>query len=122
MIKNYDGKTLIRYDTLENWNTVNPVLAKGEFVIATSGDKTYQKCGDGIKTFTELPIINSSGDENPLSINTTGEGNAVTDISLLNNVMSVKRNILFATRTENNLKQDAMTEVTNEQILAIINS
>lgn len=57
MINNADGKTLLRYDTLENWNRVNPVLAKGEFVIVIDNGKAFMKCGDGTKTFSALPYI-----------------------------------------------------------------
>lgn len=42
-----------RNDTLENWNSVNPVLALGELAIITNTGG--YKIGDGINTFKDLP-------------------------------------------------------------------
>lgn len=45
-----------REDTLENWETVNPVLEKGEPAIVRDGtDGRWLKIGDGATPFSALP-------------------------------------------------------------------
>lgn len=57
----------LKYDTLQNWTTNNPVLLEGEIAITTipTGQTLQQvtppavvfKVGDGTSTFTELPYV-----------------------------------------------------------------
>ena len=50
-----------RRDTLANWKATNPILADGEFGLVASDSTnphkyTYWICGDGISTFSQLPM------------------------------------------------------------------
>ena len=54
----------LKYDTLTNWDTNNPVLLKGEIALvdpgitANDGSATIMiKVGDGTKKFSELGYI-----------------------------------------------------------------
>lgn len=58
MIINSDGKTLLRCDTEANWNSVNPILAKGETIIVVLANGSQRlKSGDGEKHYNDLPFI-----------------------------------------------------------------
>lgn len=52
-----------RYDTLEAWETANPVLLTGEIAVCVysgaEGDEpsVYVKIGDGVKNFVDLPFL-----------------------------------------------------------------
>ncbi len=51
-------RLLLRNDSLENWESINPVLLKGEVGVAWSADVAQPprcKVGDGVKTWQELP-------------------------------------------------------------------
>lgn len=47
----------IRHATAENWTTRNPVLAQGEYGLES--DTFLIKIGDGIRSWTHLPYLNS---------------------------------------------------------------
>ena len=48
-----------RNDTVENWASNNPILAKGEIGAET---ETYKiKVGDGSTAWNDLPYLNGSG-------------------------------------------------------------
>lgn len=62
--KKLNTRLRLKYDTLDNWSSANPVLLKGEVGIVytetTTDSITYQpailfKVGDGTKKFSELP-------------------------------------------------------------------
>lgn len=65
--KTLNTKILLRIDTLEAWNTANPVLLKGEMGIATVPATTEPvapasvliKVGDGTAAFADLPYISA---------------------------------------------------------------
>lgn len=68
MIINSDGKTKIRYDTETNWSSVNPLLDKGEIIIAISENGSQKiKCGDGVQRYNNLPFISSGDDTTSVS-------------------------------------------------------
>ena len=47
-----------RSDTLENWETVNPVLEKGELSIVSDGKNgQFMKIGNGETLWSELPYV-----------------------------------------------------------------
>ena len=55
-------RILLRSDILSNWNSVNPVLAKGELAVVfdptvTGSRKIRAKIGDGVSHFTDLPYL-----------------------------------------------------------------
>lgn len=54
----------IRRDTLADWNSNNPVLQNGE--IAFVMDQNKIKIGDGVNTFSNLPYLGSSVDDDQL--------------------------------------------------------
>lgn len=48
----------LRRDTLENWNSVNPVIAQGEMCLESQSDGTYKmKIGDGVRNWSNLPYF-----------------------------------------------------------------
>ena len=47
MVCNDDGTLTLRYDTVENWSKVNPILEYGELVIVTDNNTTKLKAGNG---------------------------------------------------------------------------
>ena len=54
----------LRRGNLSNWNTANPVLANGEFVlVSTNNDSVWNayKIGNGIAAFNSLPIYEYTG-------------------------------------------------------------
>ncbi|MBQ2135407.1 MAG: hypothetical protein II201_00815 [Clostridia bacterium] len=54
-----NAKFCFRSDTLENWESLNPVLGKGEFAVVLSEEGSNRvKIGDGVKQFTELAFWN----------------------------------------------------------------
>lgn len=57
-----DAKFCFRTDSLENWESANPILEKGEFCVAEfeNGDKGI-KIGDGQTAFCELAWWQSVG-------------------------------------------------------------
>ena len=57
MICNDDGTLCLRCDTLDNWNSVNPVLEQGELVIVEHNGKHMLRCGDGVRTFDKLGYV-----------------------------------------------------------------
>ena len=51
-------RLVFRRDTLENWETNNPILMSGEPSIATDAKgNIYLKIGNGIDAWTDLPIF-----------------------------------------------------------------
>jgi len=52
--KTVQSRMINRTDTLENWNTINPLLLKGEFSLI-EGDARY-KVGDGKSRWRDLPF------------------------------------------------------------------
>lgn len=52
-----NGKTVIRYDTLDNWNKFNPILEKSELIAVTNNKEIKLKVGDGVSKFNVLPFI-----------------------------------------------------------------
>ena len=47
----------LRSDTLENWQTENPVLLAGEPAVVTDAeDENWLKIGDGVSNWTSLPF------------------------------------------------------------------
>lgn len=57
MVCNDDGTLTLRYDTLENWSKVNPILEYGELVIVTDNNTTKLKAGNGKTRFNDLPYV-----------------------------------------------------------------
>lgn len=57
MICNNDGILTLRCDTLDNWNSVNPILEFGELVIVTVNNTIRLKAGNGISKFKDLPFV-----------------------------------------------------------------
>ena len=47
-----------KYDTEENWTTLNPVLLSGESIYSVTDGKLKSKVGDGQTTYNNLPFIN----------------------------------------------------------------
>lgn len=46
-----------RRDTIDNWQSVNPILAAGEFIIVRTSDNTQTigyKAGNGVNRFNDL--------------------------------------------------------------------
>lgn len=121
MIINSDGKTKIRYDTETNWSRVNPLLDKGEIIIAISENGSQKiKCGDGVQRYNNLPFISSGDDTTSVSwADIYGKPTTFTP-------SAHDHDDRYYTESETNSKlngkQDSMTEVTNEEILAILNS
>ena len=57
-MRNDDGKIIIRYDTLENWERVNPVIEFGELIGVLNTDKsTKLKVGNGEDKFLDLKYV-----------------------------------------------------------------
>lgn len=59
-----------RRDTLANWQSQNPILADGEFILVamdSSKPREYNKwaCGNGTSTFTQLVLKDYGGEGNP---------------------------------------------------------
>ena len=59
-----------RRDTLANWQSQNPILADGEFILIamdSSKPREYNKwaCGNGTSTFTQLVLKDYGGEGNP---------------------------------------------------------
>lgn len=56
-----NNRTILRFDTLANWQSVNPILLKGELVVVNDTSQstlTFKiKCGDGQHNFNDLPFI-----------------------------------------------------------------
>ena len=85
------GGTVINYNdivlrtgTSEEWNTVNPILKKGEIVFdSTKGDI---KIGDGVSTFTDLRYLADVNDS-IIELDNIDE----TDSNILNNIKSGNR-------------------------------
>lgn len=58
MIRTDDGENTVRFDTLENWQSVNPNLEFGEMIAVTdSGNNHLLKCGNGTDKFNQLSYI-----------------------------------------------------------------
>ena len=50
-----NARFAFRSDTLENWESINPILRAGEFGIVTNGSETQKvKIGDGVTPWNEL--------------------------------------------------------------------
>ena len=57
-MRNDDGKIIIRYDNLENWERVNPVIEFGELIGVLNTDKsTKLKVGNGEDKFLDLKYV-----------------------------------------------------------------
>lgn len=59
-----------RRDTLANWQSQNPILADGEFILVamdSANPRNYNKwaCGNGTSTFTQLVLKDYGGEGNP---------------------------------------------------------
>lgn len=57
MANTLNTRVQTRYDTLTNWNTMNPVLLKGEIAVVTDGGEIYIKIGDGVNNFKSLKYL-----------------------------------------------------------------
>lgn len=58
---NDDGCLTLRYDSLENWNKINPTLSQGELVIVNDNGKYMLKAGNGSSNFKSLEFVGGSG-------------------------------------------------------------
>lgn len=57
-MRNDDGKIIIRYDTLENWERVNPVIEFGELIgVLNTDNSTRLKVGNGEDKFLDLKYV-----------------------------------------------------------------
>lgn len=55
---------LLRRDSAENWERVNPVLKNGEYItVITASGEIKHKSGDGVRTYKQLPFEQSSSEE-----------------------------------------------------------
>ena len=59
-IKNINTRIKQKVDTIENWESSNPILLKGEIAIVASTNATQIKIGDGVSNFKSLPYISSN--------------------------------------------------------------
>lgn len=63
-------------DTDANWTSANPVIGPGVLIVVISTDpgvlSDQIKIGDGVSTYTALPILNAAGNGAYLGIATTG--------------------------------------------------
>lgn len=57
MVQSDNGSNCLRYDTLEEWERVNPVLEYGELVIVKDNGKLKLKAGDGETAFNDLGYV-----------------------------------------------------------------
>lgn len=146
MIYNNDGAIQLRYDTLINWDNANPILKKGEVGVANDNGQRKVKVGDGITNWSNLPYIaGGSGDvtqinwgdvlEKPTTFTPSAHNHndiyyseSEIDDKLNTKLETVKVNgtalsvVSKSVNIDLSGKQDNMTEVTNEEILAILNS
>ena len=55
--KYLNARVQLKKDTAANWESANPVILAGEFIIVTTASgETRFKVGDGIKRYTQLPF------------------------------------------------------------------
>lgn len=82
-----------RRDTLENWSTINPMLADGEFIIVRDNTNTYTigyKTGNGYSRFNDLgynsnvTFLNELGDNEQAGISQKFTGQIINDYNISN--------------------------------------
>ena len=54
----FNARVSNKIDSLENWESNNPVLLEGEIIIINSPDGQKIKIGNGINNFKDLPLYN----------------------------------------------------------------
>lgn len=69
----------LRRDTIENWESANPILAQGEFAIVLASKDI--RIGDGSSLFTELPNVLTNTSEEILLTGNEGFPVTVTNLS-----------------------------------------
>ena len=89
---NINNRTILRFDTLANWQSVNPILLKGELAVITDTSQSTPtckiKCGDGQHNFNDLPFICGDGASSGLNILCRNKEYAVGDIAYSPNLPS----------------------------------
>lgn len=60
MSNNVNVRLVQRTDTLENWNSVNPVPLKGEICVVEDSNPILFKIGNGADAFDALPYVNDA--------------------------------------------------------------
>ena len=61
MSKNINVRIALKRDTSANWTNHNPVLLNGELILVDTAEGQLRvKIGDGIKTYTQLPIMDEA--------------------------------------------------------------
>lgn len=80
----------VRHDLAENWLTVNPILAAGEFGLET--DTLKLKIGNGTANWGSLPYITNSGGGNTFDSNyfTTDQNGNITLVTTFSNSLITK--------------------------------
>ena len=63
-------RLLQRLDTLQNWQTRDPVLLSGELAIVSSSTRTQFKVGNGTSTFNQLPYTDANLSTNAAAVGT----------------------------------------------------
>lgn len=89
---NINNRTILRFDTLANWQSVNPILLKGELAVINDTSQPTPtckiKCGDGQHNFNDLPFICGDGASSGLNILGRNKEYAVGDIAYSPNLPS----------------------------------
>ena len=61
MSKNINVRIALKRDTSANWTNHNPVLLNGELILVDTAEGQLRvKIGDGIKTYTQLPVMDEA--------------------------------------------------------------